>query len=494
MTYLEPDQALNLGSNPDFLAIFDTESAPSALPPAAGKKASPDALGIDAKYVGRFKARNTRKLLYQLQKRAAWLLPEERVSHCRWTMQKTDEPVQVFKHSDGRSSFSGLQTCGSVWACPICSQRISETRRQEMNQCLSWARGEGHHIFMMTLTARHSLGDDLSEQLADMKKALRRMRQRRDWKAMKSAALVGSVTATEVTHGQHGWHVHFHIILICNEDIQSRLKSLQNAWLSSLAAEGLEGVGKYAFKVDRGDTAGEYVAKFGAAEEITLGQQKKGRNEGRTPFQLLHDFTFDKDVRAGQMFKEFAETFKGTRQLIWSDGLRQLCGADDISDEEAAAEGEPEELIALIDRSTWVGVDRRGARNRRVKILDAAEVDASLCRRVIASDEIDDDPADENVSVIDTYDDTVETIHWNEAEHHEIQFGTSCKRGERIEINDTQSHKKREDERTSEWQSLRDRAVRAIPSVPPDRFRNDPKERWGTGQRNGERCRNSYVT
>jgi len=53
---------------------------------------------------------------------------------------------------------------------------------------------------------------------------------------------------------------------------------------ASLQAEGLSGAGRYAFLLDRGDQAGEYVAKFGAAEEVTFGQQKTGRCEGRTPF------------------------------------------------------------------------------------------------------------------------------------------------------------------------------------------------------------------
>ena len=427
MSYDHSDHPQNIAPFAGFLDVFQGTSLPcGALPDCESRAAASlpfgklagaagggsnaprmssetvdqDALGKDAKYVGRSKARNTRKVLFQLQKRAAWLLPEERVSNCRWTMQRKDQPVEVTRHADGRSSFAGLQTCASVWACPVCSQRISETRRQEMNHCLAWSRAEGHYVFMMTLTARHRLGDDLEEQRDAMKKALRRMRQRRDWKKMKGAALVGSVTATEVTYGANGWHVHFHIILITRTDIVDELEGLRNAWLSSLETEGLSGSGRYAFRVDRGDEAGEYVAKFGAAEEITLGQQKKGRGEGRTPFQLLHDFAFERDVSAGERFKQFAQVFKGTRQLTWSDGLRTLCGADDITDEEAAndAEGE-DELVALIERDTWIGGEdgRPGARRRRVKILDAAESDPRLCRQVIFSAEVDDEPDDARV-------------------------------------------------------------------------------------------------
>jgi hypothetical protein len=128
---------------------------------------------------------------------------------------------------------------------------------------------------------------------------------------------------------------------------------------------------------------------------------------------LLHDFTFDRDVAAGEMFKQFAQVFKGTRQLTWSDGLRELYGADDITDQDAtddaAAEGE-DEMIALIERSTWIGGEdgRPGARQRRVKILDAAEDDPGLCRRFIYSGLVDDEPDD--AAVLD--DDELPAGHW----------------------------------------------------------------------------------
>lgn len=403
MSYADPDRTQNTGNAslkaPIHRAARDAFGVESSRPKACSE-AEGVALGKDAKYVGRSARRSGRKVLYQLQRRAAWLLPLERVSKCRWAIQRRDQAIEVTKHSDGRASYAGLQTCASVWACPVCSQRVSEQRRQEMNHCLAWARAEEHRIYMLTLTCRHERGDSLEEQLSSMKAALKRLRQRRDWKAIKRDFLIGNVTATEVTHGANGWHTHFHIILIANSSIDDRLEGLRNSWLSSLRTEGLDGVGEFAFRVDHGDRAGEYVAKFGAAEEITLGQQKRGRGEGRTPFQLLHDFTFEHERRAGGLFVEFAETFKGTRQLVWSNGLRELCGADDIDDDEAAGDGEGDEMIALIDNETWVGdraAGRLGARYRRVKILDAAEFDATACRVIIASNEEDDEPEAFNV-------------------------------------------------------------------------------------------------
>jgi hypothetical protein len=42
------------------------------------------------------------------------------------------------------------------------------------------------------------------------------------------------------------------------------------------------------------------------------------------------------DKQAGALFKEFAETFKGKRQLYWSSGLKKRYAVMDKTDEELA--------------------------------------------------------------------------------------------------------------------------------------------------------------
>lgn len=367
----------------DFLAIFDAE-------PASGghrETASAGALGNTAKYVGRSAAENpdakrlsrkTRRDNYQLQRHAAKLLPAERVAACRWVVQSLQEPVEVHRDTaTGKASYSGLQTCGSVWMCPVCSARISETRRQELNHLLAWSRGEGLVPVMLTLTARHAAGDDLREQLSSMKAAKRRMRQRRDWKALKAGELVGTVTATEVTHGASGWHTHFHEILLLRAETElqavTAVRRLSGAWMASLAAEGLDGIEERAFQVQGAAAAGNYIAKWGAAEEVALSGRKRGRKGSMTPAGLLRDAALHDDDESARLWREYALAFKGARQLIWSDGLKDLAGIREIEDEQAAGDGEAE-FMAMIDPLTWSGRDGFvGAKYRRIRILDAAE-------------------------------------------------------------------------------------------------------------------------
>ena len=79
-------------------------------------------------------ARRTQKLNHQ--RTAAKLLPGSRTANCLWAVASNAAGVDVIHNmDDARSQFSGLQTCGSVWACPCCSHTISDSRRQNSTIC-----------------------------------------------------------------------------------------------------------------------------------------------------------------------------------------------------------------------------------------------------------------------------------------------------------------------------------------------------------------------
>ena len=88
------------------------------------------------------------------------------------------------------------------------------------------------------------------------------------------------MTATEVTGGGfNGWHPHFHIILLIKADTETEavtlIEKLRNPWLVSLKAEGLEG-SDAAFQVQSAKAAGNYITKWGVAEELALGNKRRG--------------------------------------------------------------------------------------------------------------------------------------------------------------------------------------------------------------------------
>ena len=244
-------------------------------------------------------ARRTQKLNHQ--RTAAKLLPGSRTANCLWAVASNAAGVDVIHNmDDARSRFSGLQTCGSVWACPCCSHTISDSRRQELNDLLAWARSQGYVPVLMSLTARHTKAHKLGDLLDNLKKAKQRLSQRREWRAL---PLIGSVTATEVTGGgSYGWHPHFHTLMLIEATTEAEavefVERLRAPWLACLKAFGLDGAGA-AFDVQGAAGAGNYVGKWGAAEELALGE-RKGRH-GRTPFQLLHDASETGDTLASEL-------------------------------------------------------------------------------------------------------------------------------------------------------------------------------------------------
>lgn len=361
--------------NPVTYAPFDIGRG---MPATSNQGAEKAPLETTAKSVRHSGGRADR---FRHQRHAAKLLGgKARVGLCRWSVVSKSAGVDMVASSYGdgqgdRVHYEGLQTCGSVWSCPCCSARISETRRDEMNQLLKWARSNGYRVMMLTLTARHGRDDDLAELLERMKDAKQRWARHRSYRRIKSH-MIGSVTATEVTGGgQNGWHPHFHVIVIMDGD--EDMTPLRDAWLASLHGAGLDGTGS-GWDIRSGDETGRYVAKWGAAEELTLSRHKTGRGRtGRTPAQLLAASSDEGDKAAGHLWAEYARVFHGRRQLVWSRGLKALAGVGEVDDQDAAEdqqqEGQMETARANIAHPIWRDDVAARCADRRAELLDRAE-------------------------------------------------------------------------------------------------------------------------
>lgn len=349
-----------------------------AAPHASGDPAKNGALGNNVKSLDQRERHQGNLSRYASKWTAANLLQghddtlAKRLSHCGYVAREFAVTLDR-NGSTGAGSFSGLKTCASVWCCPCCSPRISNGRRDELNQLLSGARSEKLAVVMLTLTARHDRSMRLAPFLDALKRAKERLRQRREWRSLKPA-FVGSVTATEVTHGRNGFHPHFHEIIVMDcppADALERIGSLRSAWLASLAGVGLSG-NDAAFQVQPAQAVGQYVAKFGAAEELTLQSVKQGRNGSRSPWQLLSDAR-DGDAQAAAVWIEYALAFRGRRQLVWSPRLKARFNVDEKPDDALAGEAEPSPDIQTLRAWMGSGSDWRNARRRRVALVRAAE-------------------------------------------------------------------------------------------------------------------------
>lgn len=314
---------------------------------------------------------------YALQNESVRLLPNERVRFCLRHRISTDECVTVrYNESREKAHYSNVQRCGSVWTCPVCSAQISEGRREELKQGMSYCRKRGGAVYLLTLTNPHHCGDNLKQLLEGQKKALKYLWSDRKPKEMlKTLGKFGHITATEVTHGVNGWHPHYHILLFFNHHINEKALGsfLASVWQNCCKKAGLKVPSiEHGCDLQDGTYAEQYVGKWGLEDEMTKGHIKKGREGGRTPWDLLR-LSEDGDESAGRLFQTFAEAFKGKRQLSWSKGLKSMLLVEEVSDETLATETDKDSVeVREIALEIWRLIKRYKV---RADFLQAIEHD-----------------------------------------------------------------------------------------------------------------------
>jgi hypothetical protein len=317
-----------------------------------------------------------------------------RTNNCLRLRQRSKQ-IQVWQSTEYKTtSYSGLQTCGSVWACPVCSAKIAERRRGEIMAAMASHKAAGGCVNLLTLTAPHQRSDVLKDLLFKQSEALKFLFKDRSIKAVfAEMGVIGQIRALEVTHGRksdhnNGWHPHYHFLLFAGSGVDlARFDPAQMMdWATRLylrwaACCERAGLGTPSFahglKLDDGSKAAKYVSKWGLEDEMTKGHTKKALH-GETPFDFLRAYLEDStDKQAGALFKEFAETFKGKRQLHWSPGLKKRFAIGESSDEELAAKMEDyAALLGTITLQQWRDVLKVEGRGNLLYVASTGGWDA----------------------------------------------------------------------------------------------------------------------
>lgn len=317
------------------------------------------------------------------------------------------------RRSEGASGaiagFAGLQTCGSVWACPVCSARILAERQNEVARAVAFWMLTGGRVAFLTFTVRHHAKHTLATVWDAVQAAHAAMTSGRAYQADKarlgvattrvvaSGARKGQTVPTdvlpwlrvvEVTQGANGWHVHQHMLVFLPAGTsKNTLADLYGAWHGrwSLGARsaGLDGslmvnVAKF---VDSSGGIGSYVTKntYTPAEvaglEVARGDLKVARFGNRSAMQLLRDVVDGSTGADRALWAEFETVSAGRRQMTWAGGARDLLnlGAE-RDDEQIAAEevGSGADAVCLVDPKDYrTGIALVG---RRATLLDALEV------------------------------------------------------------------------------------------------------------------------
>ena len=321
---------------------------------------------------------------YSLQAESKKLLPSQRVSGCLFRrISKTSGVSILFNRNRNQANYGNLARCGSGWVCPVCAAKISEHRKSELKQAINYHKTIGGFVFLLTLTNSHNVSDSLMSLKLGQRKAMKHFfANRQGVELFDLLGKIGHVNAYEVTHGSNGWHPHHHILVFVKKDVDFTLRQeIKNGlalhWVeccrkAKLPLPDLQ----HGLDLQDGAYADAYVGKWGLEDEMTKGHIKKGKQGGRTPFDLLRA-SRDGDVLAGKLFQEFAIVFKGSRQLVWSRGLKKsLLITDDKSDQEVVEETEKEsEKMLELDVIQWFAI--RG-QEQRANLLKSVENDLTL--------------------------------------------------------------------------------------------------------------------
>lgn len=263
------------------------------------------------------------------------------------------------------AGLSGLETCGSAWACPVCSAKIAARRTGEVERLLAWNAARGGSVALATFTMKHHTGHKLKQQRKALSAAWRHITRSRAWKTTRAReGCDGYVRAVEATHGDNGWHLHAHVLLlfdgpVTTEFVEEWSDDLYQLWSDGLAKSGMTASRKHGVDVRLGtgalDGLGKYLSKL--TYEAAGGRFKQGRKGGRTPFELLSDGLTTGNADDMDRWFEWESGSKGMQQLVWSNGLKALVGVGETSDEEIAEDDQLDGgTVLLIPAADWQGL------------------------------------------------------------------------------------------------------------------------------------------
>lgn len=297
--------------------------------------------------------RANRNRRYGMSRTAAGIIGTQTAHNCGRAASGGD--VQLFQSDSGAAHFRGVQTCGSVWACACCSEKISRLRSAELTNAIENWSGQ---TISLTLTFSHGRNDDLVELIAKQANARKWLAAQRRYKNLRAqigatkAQGGGTVRASEVTHAApgtpngNGWHPHSHEAWfttrtnITSAEVEEFQHTLSLLWIEACQKVGLAAPDMEHGVVASMEASASYSAKWGLGPELTRSDLKAGNSKGLTPWQLLQ-IAHDKGrewKQAAALFREYALAYRGRRQLTYSRGLKALMGIANKTDAELVSE------------------------------------------------------------------------------------------------------------------------------------------------------------
>lgn len=333
-----------------------------------------------------------------------------------------------------RVRFSGIQTCGSPWACPVCSSRLARDRGEALARAAARLVGLGYRAVHVVLTVRHTRGEALADVFGALSSAWRWAWGHRRVKALLRG--VAYARSVEITFGRNGWHPHIHALLLvpAHRDPWALEDPLWEAWSEAVEAVGWAPSSRdaYSFEVveseeDLGHVS-RYVGKgsWGLGLEVA-GGALKGGHQGLTPFELLgaawaggavpveegdpweggplilREFCGRSLTRAEKAgispeeaacrWVEYAEATRGRKALTTSRALTLLL-REALAEVEAEEEARPPVEVVRLARTAYVWLLRSGRLAYWIHVAESLGSLVLACELLglVEGEEWDEDP------------------------------------------------------------------------------------------------------
>jgi len=235
--------------------------------------------------------------------------------------------------------------CGRIWTCPVCSQNKRSARAENIAAAL---RGLGGRWQMLTVTLRHRAGMPLKDLHRALMRAWRRCRQggakysrrvtvktnggrqtvivrnpRRGVQSIWNELVTASARATEIPHGNNGWHPHLHVLLRTSSWDEEDRAVLLTRWKEAIRAElgeactpNDEHALRWSDPIDAADPKGRerYLTKLGLEVAGPATKDVKGQNHWQ-----LAERAAEGEQRALRLWEEYCRATKGRRMIELDD-------------------------------------------------------------------------------------------------------------------------------------------------------------------------------
>lgn len=308
--------------------------------------------------------------------------PGKGVSSCLLHVKSLQEHVTV-KFSDARreARVFNVQTCKSVWICPVCADRITRYRAAELIKGMETWIGAGNRVMMVTYTLSHHAQESCKAVLSRLQAAYKRFKGDRVYKsARKNWGIEGGVRVLECTYGANGWHWHMHEIFFLVGKDAARFVPIAHEfkrhWVNVVSQIGGAANEKGLDVKQETDKAFDYISKFGrgprvsetgwnmALEVVRSPAKIREAAEGLHPFQILAALGTRENSADNRAWREFADATYNVRQLVYSPKLKTKLGLETVDDAAIVDGVESAEVLTILARITvpgWYRLNQRRA-------------------------------------------------------------------------------------------------------------------------------------